>query len=276
MRVDAHQHFWIYDPERYAWIGEGMDVLRGDFLPEDLAHELQACGIDGSVAVQARQDLEETRWLLGLAEEHDFLKAVVGWVDLCSEEVGEQLDELASHPKLRGVRHVVQDEPDDDFLLREDFRRGVARLAERSLTYDVLIYPRHLRVATAFVDQFPGQPFVLDHLAKPFIAKTEREPWAGEIRELARRENVSVKVSGMVTEARWGAWHPSDFAPYLEVALEAFGPGRLMFGSDWPVCLLSSAYEPMKAIVDEWAARLSEDERDGLFGGNAARFYGLT
>lgn len=275
MRVDAHQHFWPYDPERYGWISDEMRVLKRDFLPADLAPLLAAAGVDASVAVQARQDLDETRWLLDLAEANDFLAGVVGWVDLRADDVDAQLDELAARPLLRGVRHVVQDEPDDEFLLREDFLAGVAKLARRGLTYDVLVYPRHLPVAARFVDRFPAQPFVLDHLAKPFIAKGELEPWASDLRELARREHVCAKVSGLVTEARWREWAPADFRPYLDVVLEAFGAERLMFGSDWPVCLLASEYGPMKAIVDDYAAALSADEQAALFGGNAARFYGL-
>lgn len=275
MRIDAHQHFWAYDPGRYGWISDEMSVLKRDFLPEDLAPRLAEEGLDASVAVQARQDLDETRWLLDLAEANSFVAGVVGWVDLCSDEVDAELDELASRPALRGVRHVVQDEPDDDFMLRPDFCAGVAKLAERDLTYDILIYARHLPVAARFVDRFPEQPFVLDHIAKPFIAKGEREPWARDVRELARREHVCCKVSGMVTEARWSGWRPADFRPYLDVVFEAFGVERLMYGSDWPVCRLASEYGPMKAILDDYAAALSEDERAALYGGNAARFYGL-
>lgn len=275
MRVDAHQHFWSYDPERYGWISDEMAVLKRDYLPADLAPLLAAEGLDAAVTVQARQDLDETRWLLDLAEAHPFLAGVVGWVDLRSDAVDAQLDELAARPALRGVRHVVQDEPDDEFLMRDDFLAGVAKLAARGLTYDVLVFPRHLPVAARFVDRFPEQPFVLDHVAKPFIAKGELEPWARGIRELARRAHVTCKVSGMVTEARWREWTPADLRPYLDVVFEAFGAGRLMYGSDWPVCRLASEYGPMKAVVDEYAAALSDDERAALFGGNAARFYGL-
>jgi len=276
MRVDAHQHFWTYDAERYPWIGAGMERLRADFLPRDLERLLAASGLEASVAVQARQDLDETRWLLELAREHAFVAGVVGWVDLCSPAVEDELARLAGEPKLRGVRHVVQDEPDDAFLLRPDFQAGIARLARFGLVYDLLIHPRHLVVAAQLVDRFPDQPFVLDHLAKPFIARGELEPWGRHLRALARRPNVHAKLSGLVTEARWTGWSAADFAPYLDLALEAFGPRRLMFGSDWPVCTLAAEYAEVRAIVDDWAAELAPSEHAALFGDNAARFYGLA
>lgn len=275
MRIDAHQHFWSYDPELYGWISDEMAVLKRDFLPTHLQPLLGAAEVDAAVTVQARQDLDETRWLLSLAEENPFLAGVVGWVDLRAADVDVRLDELAAHRKLRGVRHVVQDEPDDRFLMREDFLEGVSKLAERGLTYDILIYPKHLGVAAEFVDRFPHQPFVLDHIAKPFIGKGELEPWKSEITELARRDNVCCKVSGMVTEARWNEWSEADFKPYLDVVLEAFGPERLMYGSDWPVCLLSADYGPMKSIADGLAAELSPDEQAAFYGANAIEFYGL-
>ena len=275
MRIDAHQHFWDYDAEQYAWIGEGMEVLARDHLPADLKPHLDEHGLDGSVLVQVRQSLEETRWMLDLADEHASIKGVVGWVDLCSAELEGQLDELSAHDKLVGVRHVVQDEPDERFLLRDDFQAGVAKLAARGLVYDVLIYPNQLPAALEFTARFPEQPMVLDHIAKPYIARGELEPWAGQIRELGRRENLTCKVSGMVTEADWKAWTPADFRPYLDVVLEAFGPTRLMYGSDWPVCHLAAEYGPMKAIVDEHLGGLSADEQAALWGGTAKQVYGL-
>jgi L-fuconolactonase len=275
MRIDAHQHFWDHDPDKYTWMTEDMQVLARDHGPDDLKPFLDEHGLDGSVVVQARQDLDETRWMLGLTDEHDFLKGVVGWVDLCAPEVDEQLDELAAHPRLVGVRHIVQDEPDERFLLRDDFCAGTSKLAAHGLVYDVLIYPNQLPAALEFTARFPDQPMVLDHIAKPYIGRGELEPWASQIRELGRRENLTCKVSGMVTEANWADWRPSDFHPYLDVVLEAFGPGRMMYGSDWPVCHLASEYGPMKAIVDDHFAELTPDERASLWGGTAARVYGL-
>ena len=273
MRIDAHQHFWSYSPEQYGWIGEGMEVLARDFGPEHLAPELEAATLDGAITVQARQDLEETRWMLSMAREHPFLRGVVGWVDLCSEEVTVQLDELGADPHLVGIRHVLQDEPDDGFMLRPDFQRGIGAMAGRGLVYDLLVFPRHLPNAVQLVDAFPEQPFVLDHLAKPPIAKGELEPWRADLRRLAEREHVCCKVSGMVTEADWARWRPDDLVPYMDAALEAFGPDRLMFGSDWPVCTLAAPYQAVHAVVADWGARLSEDERASLFGECAARVY---
>ncbi len=276
MRTDAHQHFWNYDPAEYAWIGAGMETLRRSFGPTDLSPLLAAEAIDGCIAVQARQSLDETRWLLDLAREHDFIRGIVGWIDLRADEAADQLDLFADEPKLVGIRHVVQDETDDEFLLREDFRRGVALLAERGLVYDVLIYPRQLPAALRFVDRFPEQPFVLDHLAKPLIKDGIREPWAAQVRELAKRPNVACKVSGMVTEADWTRWRPDDFTPYLDTVFEAFGEERLLFGSDWPVCLLAADYPAVTRIVTRWAEALGDTAREKLFGGNAGRIYGLV
>lgn len=275
MQIDAHQHFWHYDPKQLAWIEKGMALLKRDFLPQDLEPILAKNGVDGSVVVQARHDLEETRWLLSLAEEHGFIKGVVGWVNLRSATVDAQLEEFCAHPAFKGVRHVVHDEPDDEFLLGDAFKLGIAALAPRGLTYDILIYPKHLSIATRFVDLFPDQRFVLDHLAKPYIKRDELEPWASELRELALRDNVSVKISGLVTEANWTEWKITEFVKYLDVVLEAFGHSRMMFGSDWPVCLLASEYATMKDIVDVYATWLSDHERARVFGDNAVQFYNL-
>src|SRR5579859_222262 len=236
MRIDAHQHFWRYSAEEYDWIDDSMAALRRDFLPRDLEPELDAAGFDACIAVQARQTLEETQWLLALADENPFIAGVVGWVDLRAEVVRDQLAALSKNPKLVGVRHVIQAEPDDQFLLRADFLRGISALQEFGLTYDILIYPRHLPVAIEFVQRFPEQRFVLDHLAKPFIKAQTVDPWATHMRELATFPNVFCKLSGMVTEADWKNWKPEHFRPYLQTAFEAFGGDRLMIGSDWPVC----------------------------------------
>ena len=275
MRIDAHQHFWKYTPADYPWMTDQLAPLRRDFLPDDLAPLLHGSGLDGCIAVQAQQTIDEARWLLGLADQYPFIRGVVGWVDLRSEQVDEQLAELAAHPKFVGVRHVVQDEPDDRFLLRPDFLRGVGRLLKFDLTYDILIYPRQLPTTLEFVARFPDQPFVVDHLAKPALRDGELSPWREQMRELARHANVWCKVSGLVTEADWSTWEPIDFRPFLEVAFGAFGVDRLMFGSDWPVCTLAGSYARVHSLVSEYAQALPADAHAKLFGGTAARFYGV-
>ena len=255
MRLDAHQHFWMYSPTDYGWISESMAALRRDFLPHDLEPLLASEKFDGSIAVQARQTLEETRWLLELASQNDIVKGVVGWVDLRSPDLPAQLDQFARNPKLVGVRHVVQDEPDDDFMLRSDFRRGIARLREYDLAYDILIYPRQLRAAVKLAGEFPEQRFVLDHVAKPQIAEGRVETWDEGIRELAEADNVWCKLSGMVTEARWHEWKPEDFRPYLDIVMNAFGPARLMIGSDLPESLETEIGKILGLKIAEEARR---------------------
>ena len=276
MRIDAHQHFWHYSAAEYPWIGPGMERLARDFLPADLAPLLEAGGIAGTVAVQARQSLEETRWLLELADGHGFIRGVVGWVDLRSTHVADQLARFAGHPRFVGVRHVVQDEADPRFLLGEAFLHGLARVAEAGLVYDLLVLAPQLSAAAEMVALRPGQPFVLDHLAKPPIAAARLDPWRDDIRALARHPHVSCKLSGMVTEARLRQWRRGDFLPYMETALEAFSPDRLMFGSDWPVCTLSGEYAEVAGIVDDFLAGLAPAERAAIEGGTAARVYGLS
>jgi L-fuconolactonase len=276
IRIDAHQHFWQYSAADYGWINESMAVLKRDFLPGDLAALLDANGLDSSIAVQARQSLEETRWLLGLAKENNRIKGVVGWVDLRSPELPEQLNKFSESTKLVGVRHVVQDEPDDAFLLRPEFRRGIAQLAAFDLVYDLLLYPRQLPAAVQLVREFPEQAFVLDHIAKPSIADGVLEPWRSRIRALAQFPNVTCKLSGMVTEARWQGWRYADFVPYLDVVFEAFGPARLMIGSDWPVCTVSADYARTLDIVQKYIERLSAAEREAVLGGNCARVYRIV
>jgi L-fuconolactonase len=253
-----------------------MAAIRRDFLPGDLKPELDAAGYDGCVAVQAPQTEAETEFLLDLAAQYDFIRGVVGWVDLRAGNAEERLAHFAQFSKLVGVRHIVQAEPDDEFLLDPAFGRGIGLLQKFNLTYDILIYPRHLPIAARFAAHFPDQPFVLDHLAKPFIKDHEIEPWARHLRELARHENVHCKLSGMVTEADWIAWDRDDFTPYLDVALEAFGPGRLMIGSDWPVCKVAAGYGEVMALVEEYVARLTPTESAAILGENASRFYGLS
>jgi L-fuconolactonase len=275
MRLDAHQHFWRYNPQEYTWMSDEMPALKQDYLPDDLQPLLQAIGFDGSVVVQARQNLAETDWLLELADQHDFIKGVVGWVDLRSPEIRRQLERYAPHPRFRGVRHVVHDEPDDEFMLRPDFQRGIAALKEFNLTYDLLLFPRHLPVAVKLVERFPEQPFVVDHIAKPEIKHQRLSPWKEDIQTLARYERVMCKLSGMVTETHWGQWQPEDFRPYLDVVVNAFGPQRVMIGSDWPVCTLSGRYQQVMDIVLTYAQQFPDDVQAGMLGDNCARFYGI-
>ena len=272
MKIDAHQHFWRYTAAEYDWIGPEMAILKQDHLPANLAPLLEASGIDGTVAVQARQTLAETAWLLELADQSPLIKGVVGWVDLRSPHLRGQLEHFSQHPRFCGVRHVVQAEPDDQFMLGEAFLQGIDLLHEFNLTYDILIFPRHLPMACQLVSQFPNQPFVLDHLAKPFIKAGLISPWEADIRQLAAFPNVYCKVSGMVTEANWQQWRPVDF---LDVIFEAFGPRRVMFGSDWPVCTVAAAYSQVVKLVSDYVEQLSATEQAAIWGETAQRFYGL-
>jgi len=278
MNIDAHQHFWKYNPREYAWIDDSMTSLRRDFLPEQLQAEMTESGFQGSIAVQVRQSLEETRRLLNLAEHHAFILGVVGWVDLRSPEVSHQLASFAGHPKLVGIRHIVESEPDDGFLLRPDFLRGISALDGFELAYDILIYPKHLPAAVDFVRRFERQRFVLDHLAKPDI-KAGTGPsftsWARDLQELAVFPNVFCKLSGLVTETGWRNWNPEDFRPYLDAALDCFGPERLMIGSDWPVCTLAASYSQVMSMVQDYLGKYSPAVRDAVLGGNAKRFWKL-
>ena len=275
MRIDAHQHFWKYNHVDYSWISDSMKILRRDFLPGDLLPHLKQIDFDGSIAVQARQSIEETRWLLELAGKYDFIKGVVGWVDLCSDEAESQLIEFASHPKFTGVRHVLQDEADDMFMLQEAFLNGISLLNKYKLVYELLIFPRHLPYAARLVNQFPDQQFVLDHIAKPLIKDRILSPWKEGIKQLALYNNVSCKLSGMVTEASWQGWTKDDFAPYLDVIFDSFGSSRLMIGSDWPVCTLASDYEVTMQIIMDYVTLKSEADSDLIMGRNAERIYNL-
>ena len=272
MRLDAHQHFWSYDAAQYPWIPPGSPLHRS-WLPDDLAALQRPLGFDGSIAVQARQIVGESDWLLGLADQHAIVKGVVGWVDLRSDRVEADLARLAVHPKFVGVRHVVQEEPDDGFMLGKDFQRGISKLQGFGLTFDILIYPRQLEAAIRLAEHFPAQPFVLDHIAKPPIKDGSIEPWQSQLRRLAKLPNVHCKVSGMLTEADHRNWRAEQFRPYLDTVFEAFGPSRLMYGSDWPVCLSAGGYEQAFRLVDDYARDLTESAKAGLFGGNCARFY---
>lgn len=276
MHIDAHQHFWVYNPREFDWIDDAMASLRRDFLPPALKAVLDQAGFQGCVAVQARQTLEETRWLLGLAAVSPFILGVVGWVDLQSPQVRSQLQAFAESPKLVGVRHVVQGEPDDRFLLRPEFLRGISVLEEFDLAYDILIYTKHLPVAAEFVRQFPHQRFVLDHVAKPPIRSGRLHPWTDGIRRLAAFPNVFCKLSGMVTEADWQHWKPEDMTPYLDVAFECFGPQRLMIGSDWPVCTVAASYARAIGVVKDYLGRHPVQVQEAVLGENAKRFWKLS
>ncbi len=273
MKIDTHQHFWHYNDRDYGWMGPGMESLKCDRLPADLASLLEKNGIDGTIAVQARQCLEETQWLLKLADENAFIKGVVGWVDLRSPQLELQLERFCYHPRLRGVRHVVHDEPDDKFMMRDDFAHGISRLHRYGLTYDLLLFPKHLPVACELVGKFPEQSFILDHISKPLIKDHKIEPWKSDIHRLASFANVSCKISGMVTETDWHNWKPEDFKPYMDIVLEAFGTDRIMVGSDWPVCTVAGKYKEVMQIVTDYLRQLSEGEQAAIWAENVKRIY---
>jgi L-fuconolactonase len=274
-KIDAHHHLWRYQTADYGWIDHNMGVLKRDFLPADLERELRSTGIDGAVAVQARQTLGETSWLLDLASNSTFIRGVVGWAPIASENFPAELERLCTQERLKGLRHVIQDEPDDNFILGEKFNTGISRLKDTSLVYDILIFEKHLPATIEFVDRHPHQVFVLDHVAKPKIRDRVMDPWRAHIAELARRENVYCKISGMVTEANWLSWSKEDLWPYLEVVLESFRPERLMAGSDWPVCLLAASYGNWFKTLNELLGKLSATERDQVFGMTAGKVYRL-
>ncbi len=275
LRIDSHQHFWQYNSDDYPWMDESRASLRVDYLPPDLQPLMADCGIDGTVAVQARQIVAETEYLLGLAEEYAFIRGVVGWLDMRSADFEAQLERYAPRRRLVGLRHIVHDEADDRFMLGGNFLRGMALLKAYDLSYDLLLFPRHLPVAIEVVSRFPEQRFVLDHIAKPFIKDGVMEPWASQIRQLAAFDNVCCKLSGMATEAAWHAWRQDDYAPYLDVVFDCFGVERLMFGSDWPVCALAGSYSQVVGIVENYIAAFSPEEQAAVMGGNASEFYKL-
>ena len=273
MRIDAHHHYWNYNPVEYDWIDDNMKVIRCSFLPDDLKHTIETAGIDGVITVQARQSLEETEWLLDLADKNDFMKGIVGWVPLTAGNIASILEKYAHHNKLKAVRHVVQGETDDNFILRDNFNRGISLLKKFDLTYDILIFERHLPQTIEFVDRHPEQLFVVDHIAKPLIKDNILEPWSGNLRELAKRENVYCKISGMVTEADFNNWTEAQLQPYLNTVIEAFGPNRVMFGSDWPVCLVTCEYARWVTIVETFISKLTFDEQTKIMGENARTAY---
>jgi L-fuconolactonase len=274
MKIDSHQHYWHFNTADYGWMGENMSVIKRDFLPTDLLPELKSIDFDGSVAVQARQSLEETNWLLQLADEHPHIKGVVGWLDLQSEQAEEQIAAFAKHPKAVGVRHVIHDEEDIDFMLRPEFIRGVQLLEKYDMAYDILIFPKHLTNTIEFVKQFSEkQTFVVDHIAKPLIKDGIVSPWKEDIAALATFPNVYCKLSGMVTEADWNTWTPENIRPYLDVVMEAFGPERILIGSDWPVCLVAGKYSEVMQVVIDYISTFTEKEQALMLGGNAVKAY---
>lgn len=274
VKLDSHQHFWIYDPIRDNWITEEMEVIRHDFLPSDLKPLLDVNGIQGCVAVQADQSEAETDFLLNLASEHDFIQGVVGWVDLCAEQIRERLDYYSQFPKLKGFRHILQAEA-PEFILRPEFQSGIAALQSYGFTYDILIYPKHLPQSIKLVQAHPEQLFVIDHLAKPDTKSGRFEGWDSELKAIAAYDHVYCKLSGMITEADLKSWTKEDIFPYMDKVFEAFGAERLMFGSDWPVCKLAGEYEVVCELVDEYLSKLSIAEQEMVWGKNAKHFYNL-
>ena len=274
MKIDAHQHFWQFNPQRDAWINEEMAVLKRDFLPEDLQPMLQQHQLDGCVAVQADSSEKETEFLLNLADKNLFIKGVVGWLDLCSDAIDERLAYYSEYEKLIGLRHIIQAEP-DGFMLRKDFRRGISALEKYNLTYDILIFPHQLEEAIALVEAFPKQKFIIDHCAKPMIKNGEIAVWKDHIEKLAQFENAACKVSGLTTEANWNTWSKDNIKPYLDVVFNAFGCKRTLFGSDWPVSLLAGNYSKTVDLIEDYIQQFSRTEQQQIMGINAKKWYQL-
>lgn len=275
MKIDAHQHFWNYDPLKHEWIGDDMAVIRRDFLPDQLSAVLQENHIEGCVAVQADQTMEETAFLLELSDTNEFIKGVVGWVDLQSPDVAHYLQQFSSHPKFKGLRHVLQGEAKRDLMLSPPFLEGISKLATHDLSYDILIFADQLQFVPEFVAMFPDTRFVIDHIAKPEIKNGNISQWKKHMEGVAQHRNVSCKISGMVTEADLKKWKPADFKPYLDVVVDAFGIDRVMYGSDWPVCLAAGSYAQVFNLVSSYFRDFSTAEQELFFGGNATRFYKL-
>jgi L-fuconolactonase len=276
MIIDAHHHLWKFNEADYAWMDKSMSILKKDYLPADLEKQLGGTDVVGTVVVQARQNLDETRWLLEMAGRYPFIKGVVGWFDLCSENLQAQLNEFTDDPRLVGARHVIHDEPDDDFMLRPAFIKGMEKLVRYSLSYDLLLFPKHLQRAFELVSLFPDQRFVLDHLSKPFIKAGMLDPWREEIAALASQSNVWCKISGMVTEADHEHWKYEDFIPYLDTVIEAFGTDRIMLGSDWPVCRLAGEYHQVMDIPARYFNDLDPSDMEKIFSLNCIECYELT
>lgn len=273
-RIDSHQHFWKFDPVRDDWIDSTMKIIQRDFLPRDLSSILRKNNIDGCISIQADQSENETTFLLSLAEKNPFIRGVVGWVDLKAFDVDQKLEYLASNKLMKGVRHILQAEP-SNFMLNKNFQHGISLLEKYSMTYDILIFPNQISEAIELVQKYPKQRFVVDHLAKPNIKEKRKGVWKTNLESLAKCSNVSCKISGMVTEADWHHWKPGNFSPYLDVVFEAFGVDRIMYGSDWPVCLLASKYEQQLNIVENYISKFTSSEVNKIMGLNAASFYNI-
>lgn len=275
MRIDAHQHFWKFDPARDAWITDNMQIIRRDFLPADLKPLLVQNNINGCVAVQADQSETETDFLVQLAAENDVIKGVVGWIDLRAANVKERVEHYSQFKIVKGFRHILQGEAQRDLMLQPDFKNGIAALQSFNFTYDILIYPDQLPYAKQLAALFPEQKFVVDHLAKPYIKFKKIEQWKNDLKAIAQHQNVYCKLSGMTTEADWQQWQNEDLKPYIDVAVEAFGANRILFGSDWPVCLLAAGYKETVGIAQHYFSSFSRDEQNKVFGQNAVDFYNL-
>ncbi|MHB0755477.1 amidohydrolase family protein [Polaribacter sp. M15] len=275
MIIDSHQHFWQYEPVKHSWINDEMAVIRRDFLPSDLQKVYQENGVDGCVAVQADQTLAETDFLIDLASKNDFIKGIVGWVDLRSDAVEADLEKYSHHQKVKGFRHVVQGEADHNFLLRPNFLNGISALEKHNFTYDILIFPHQLGATLEFVKKFPNIKFVIDHIAKPYIKDGFFDGWANQMKAIAKHKNVCCKVSGMITEADYKTWTQAQLHPYLDLVFNTFGANRILFGSDWPVCLVAGNYQQVKNIVTNYIANFSADEKANIMGLNAIKFYNL-
>lgn len=275
MRIDSHQHFWNYDPVVYDWINDDMDVLRRNFLPDELKALLAANTMDGCIAVQSEQNEKHNSFLLELADQNDFIKAVIGWTDLRADNIEDRLDYMKLFPKLKGFRHILQGETKRDMMLEPSFVRGLRVLGAKGYTYDILVYPDQLPYVIKLMELCPGQKFVLDHLGKPGIRKGEFNEWKKDIVALAKYPDVYCKVSGLVTEADWKKWKSADLVPYIDAAAEAFGTDRLLFGSDWPVCLVAAGYDDVAAIMEGYFSLFSAAEQEKVFGLNAIEFYNL-
>ena len=273
MIIDSHVHFWKYNKKRDAWMSD-MKILQQDYLPEHLSLTLKRNEVDGVIAVQADQSEVETRFLVELSKTHPIIKGVVGWLDLRAANLEEKLAEFSQYSIIKGYRHIVQGEP-DDFLLSEDFQRGVSALKPYNYTYDILIFPRQLKAAASFVKKFPDQKLIIDHCAKPDIKNKKIEEWKIGMEEIARQPNVYCKLSGLFTEAAWKEWSPSDFYPYLDIVFNAFGTDRLVFGSDWPVILVSGIYVQWKSLIEKYMENFPEEEKQKVMGENAVKFYEL-
>lgn len=275
LKIDSHQHFWKYDPVRDSWIDESMKVIQKDFFPEDLEPILKDNGIDGCVVVQSDQSEKENHFQITNADNHDFIKGIVGWVNLSAPNIQERLEYFSQFKKLRGFRHVLQGEPQRDFMLRPDFLNGISLLNKYNFTYDILVFPDQLKFVKQFVAKFPEHRFVIDHIAKPYIKDSILNDWQEDMSAIAEHKNVFCKISGMVTEAKWDNWLKTDFDPYMDVVVNAFGTDRVMFGSDWPVCLVAAKYNEVLDIVKDYFSGYSDTEREKVFGGNAIKFYSL-